>query len=170
VESKNSGERASGVRNYTRLCPGLFVRRHSGLRGATPIKRTKVLPKPWPPDHALREREELCAIHEANVTTALLFQSQTNEKRAAHACTRAALGTNRRSYGGVRGVRRLFMKQTRSGLTSSRSRSGKREFSCYIDAMLWRMRNSRGRLRNAPAGFILPCRPTVASRPPSGES
>ena len=35
--------------------------------------------------------------------------------------------------GGVRGVRRLFMKQTRSGLTSSRSRSRKREFSCYID-------------------------------------
>ena len=29
-------------------------------------------------------------------------------------------------------------------------------------------RTSRGRLRNAPAGFILPCRPTVADRPPAG--
>ena len=34
-------------------------------------KRTKVLPKPWPPDHALRKVEELCAIHKANVTIAL---------------------------------------------------------------------------------------------------
>ena len=32
VESKNSGERASGVRNHTRLCLGLFVRRHSSLK------------------------------------------------------------------------------------------------------------------------------------------
>ena len=31
VESKNSGERASGVRNHTRLCLGLFVRRNPGL-------------------------------------------------------------------------------------------------------------------------------------------
>ena len=32
--------------------------------------------------------------------------------------------------------------------------------------MLWRP--SRGRPSNAPAGFILPCRPTVADRPPTG--
>jgi bifunctional non-homologous end joining protein LigD len=32
--------------------------------------------------------------------------------------------------------------------------------------MLWRP--SRGRLRNTPAGFIPPCRPTVAAHPPSG--
>ena len=32
--------------------------------------------------------------------------------------------------------------------------------------MLWR--NSRGRPSNKPAGFILPCRPTVAAQPPSG--
>ena len=31
VESKNSGERASGVCNHTRLCLGLFVRRNPGL-------------------------------------------------------------------------------------------------------------------------------------------
>jgi hypothetical protein len=36
--------------------------------------------------------------------------------------------------------------------------------------MLWRVRNSRGRPKNAPAGFIQPCRPTVAQRPPRGES
>jgi ATP-dependent DNA ligase len=29
-------------------------------------------------------------------------------------------------------------------------------------------RTRRGRPRNAPAGFILPCRPTVADRPPTG--
>ncbi len=34
--------------------------------------------------------------------------------------------------------------------------------------MLWRVRTSRGRPRNAPAGFIHPCQPTVAKRPPSG--
>jgi hypothetical protein len=34
-------------------------------------KRTKVLPKPWPPDHASRKVEGLCAIHKANVTIAL---------------------------------------------------------------------------------------------------
>ena len=32
--------------------------------------------------------------------------------------------------------------------------------------MLWRP--SRGRLSTKPAGFILPCRPTVAAQPPSG--
>ena len=30
------------------------------------------------------------------------------------------------------------------------------------------VRNSRGRSRNAPAGFIQPCRPTVSQRPPQG--
>jgi bifunctional non-homologous end joining protein LigD len=34
--------------------------------------------------------------------------------------------------------------------------------------MLWRVRNSRGRLKNAPAAFIHPCQPIVAKRPPSG--
>ncbi len=34
--------------------------------------------------------------------------------------------------------------------------------------MLWRVRSSRGRPRNAPAAFIQPCRPTVALRPPRG--
>ena len=34
--------------------------------------------------------------------------------------------------------------------------------------MLWRVRNSRGRPKNAPAAFIQPCRPTVAQRPPRG--
>jgi bifunctional non-homologous end joining protein LigD len=34
--------------------------------------------------------------------------------------------------------------------------------------MLWRVRNSRGRLKNAPAAFIEPCRPTVSQRPPRG--
>ena len=34
--------------------------------------------------------------------------------------------------------------------------------------MLWRVRNSRGRLLNAPAAFIHPCQPIVAKQPPSG--
>ena len=34
--------------------------------------------------------------------------------------------------------------------------------------MLWRMRNSRGRPKSAPAAFIHPCRPIVAKQPPSG--
>ncbi len=34
--------------------------------------------------------------------------------------------------------------------------------------MLWRVRTSRGRPSSAPAGFIHPCQPTVAKRPPSG--
>ena len=38
----------------------------------------------------------------------------------------------------------------------------------YIRAMLWRVRNSRGRPKNAPAAFIQPCRPTVSQRPPRG--
>jgi bifunctional non-homologous end joining protein LigD len=37
-----------------------------------------------------------------------------------------------------------------------------------LSAMLSRVRNSRGRPKNAPAAFIVPCRPTVASRPPTG--
>ena len=45
-------------------------------------------------------------------------------------------------------------------------RHGKMDLGCYIPTML--QRTSRGRLRNAPAGFILPCRPTVADRPPTG--
>jgi ATP-dependent DNA ligase len=36
----------------------------------------------------------------------------------------------------------------------------------YIRAMLWRVRNSSGRPKSAPAAFIQPCRPTVAQRPP----
>ena len=38
----------------------------------------------------------------------------------------------------------------------------------YIASMLSRVRNSRGRPKNASAAFIQPCRPTVAQRPPSG--
>src|SRR5262249_28771574 len=34
--------------------------------------------------------------------------------------------------------------------------------------MLQRLRNSRGRPRNTPVAFIIPCRPIVASKPPSG--
>ena len=34
--------------------------------------------------------------------------------------------------------------------------------------MLWRMRNSRGRPRNAPAAFVHPCQPIVANQPPIG--
>ncbi len=34
--------------------------------------------------------------------------------------------------------------------------------------MLWRVRTSRGRPRNAPAGFIHPCQPTVAKQVPHG--
>lgn len=41
--------------------------------------------------------------------------------------------------------------------------------SAYIGAMLWRVRSSRGRPKNAPAAFIPPCRPTVAKQPPRGE-
>jgi bifunctional non-homologous end joining protein LigD len=39
----------------------------------------------------------------------------------------------------------------------------------YIRAMLWRVCNSSGRPKSAPAAFIHPCRPTVAQRPPRGE-
>ena len=35
--------------------------------------------------------------------------------------------------------------------------------------MLSRLRSSRGRPINAPASFIHPCQPTVASNPPSGQ-
>jgi bifunctional non-homologous end joining protein LigD len=38
----------------------------------------------------------------------------------------------------------------------------------YIGGMLSRVRNSRGRPKNAPAAFIEPCRPTVSQRPPRG--
>ena len=38
----------------------------------------------------------------------------------------------------------------------------------YIASMLSRVRSSRGRPVNAPAAFIHPCQPTVASKPPSG--
>jgi bifunctional non-homologous end joining protein LigD len=34
--------------------------------------------------------------------------------------------------------------------------------------MLWRMRISRGRPKNAPPTFIRPCRPTAAKQPPRG--
>ena len=60
-----------------------------------------MLPKPWPLDHALREGRVLCAIRKANVTVALLFQTLNELKKGPpNACTRAALGTNRRSLGG----------------------------------------------------------------------
>ena len=41
-------------------------------------------------------------------------------------------------------------------------------FLSYIGSMLSRVRNSRGRPRNAPAAFIHPCQPIVASGPPTG--
>src|SRR5215472_1823000 len=31
------------------------------------------------------------------------------------------------------------------------------------------LRSSRGRPKSVPAGFIIPCRPTVSQRPPQGE-
>jgi ATP-dependent DNA ligase len=34
--------------------------------------------------------------------------------------------------------------------------------------MLWRVRSSRGRPKNAPAAFIHPCQPIVAKQPPTG--
>jgi bifunctional non-homologous end joining protein LigD len=34
--------------------------------------------------------------------------------------------------------------------------------------MLWRVRNSRGRAKSAPAAFIHPCRPIVLAKPSSG--
>ena len=34
--------------------------------------------------------------------------------------------------------------------------------------MLWRVRNSRGKPKNAPAVLIQPCRPTVSQHPPRG--
>ena len=74
--------------------------------------------------------------------------------------TRAALGTNRR-FGGVWGVAE-FTKQTRAG--SPWFQDGKTYFGCYIPSMLQRTRRGRPK----PAGFILPCRPTVADRPPTG--
>jgi bifunctional non-homologous end joining protein LigD len=40
----------------------------------------------------------------------------------------------------------------------------------YMGGMLSRVRNSRGRLINAPAAFIHPCQPIVAKQPPSGPS
>ena len=40
-----------------------------------------MLPKPRPPDHALRKVEERCAIHKANVTIALLFRDANRIKK-----------------------------------------------------------------------------------------
>jgi bifunctional non-homologous end joining protein LigD len=34
--------------------------------------------------------------------------------------------------------------------------------------VLWRVRNSRGWRKSVPAGFIIPCRPTLATKPPVG--
>ena len=42
MKFKNSGERASGVRNHTRLCLGLFVRRHSGLKEFARIREIRL--------------------------------------------------------------------------------------------------------------------------------
>ena len=50
--------------------------------GRASKKGTKVLPKPWPPDHALRKVGALlCAIHKSNVTVALLFQTLIELKK-----------------------------------------------------------------------------------------
>ncbi|MGB7693998.1 MAG: DNA ligase [Pseudolabrys sp.] len=57
---------------------------------------------------------------------------------------------------------RRFTKQTRAG--SPWFQDGKTYFGCYIPSMLQRTRRGRPK----PAGFILPCRPTVADRPPTG--
>ena len=40
--------------------------------------------------------------------------------------------------------------------------------SAYIPVMLQRVRTPRGRSNNAPAAFINPRQPTVASKPPTG--
>ena len=73
-------------------------------------KRTKaLLPKPWPRTAHCERFGALCAIHKANVTVALLFQTLIEMKKGPPiACTRAALGTNRRSLGGDEGVRRFM--------------------------------------------------------------
>ena len=47
-------------------------------------KGTKVLPKPWPPGPRIAKGWGLlCAIHKANVTVALLFQTLIELKKRA---------------------------------------------------------------------------------------
>jgi ATP-dependent DNA ligase len=61
----------------------------------------------------------------------------------------------------------LLMRQWRHSPSCAPSACGPIRVA-DIRAMLWRVRNSRGRLKNAPAAFIEPCRPTVSQRPPRG--
>ena len=127
-------------------------------------KRTKVVAQALAPDRALRKVGALCAIHKANVTVALLFQTLIKMKKGRpYACTRAALGTNRRSLGGVRGVRRIHGNKL--GRVQLVPGMEKEILAAISTAML---RQSRGRPTSTPPGFILPCRPTVADRPPTG--
>ena len=63
-----------------------------------------MLPKPWPLDHALRKVEELCAIHEANVTIALsVSDSNRIEKKTGRPSSTRVRPVERRT--GVSGVR-----------------------------------------------------------------
>ena len=57
----------------------------------------------------------------------------------------------------------------RGALEGHKTVSLSRTVHLYRAAMLWRVRNSRGRPKNVPAGFIHPCRPTIAKQPPRGE-
>ena len=104
-----------------------------------------------------------CTIHKANVTVALLFQTLNELKKGPPIITRAALGTNRRSLGGARGVRRFH--RNKLGPVQRVPEVEKEILPAISTAML---RQSRGRPTSKPPGFILPCRPTVADRPPTG--
>jgi len=88
------------------------------VEGRSVKKRTKVLPKPWPLDHALRKVEELCAIHNANGMIALLFQpdhaNRIEKKKGPPFCMYAGGPWNSSAFlRGVRGVRRFI--ETNSG-------------------------------------------------------
>ena len=76
-----------------------------------------MLPKPWPPDHALRKVEELCAIHKANVTIALLFQPATLFVRNQHIALEVKMAwRDPRKCSAGRAVRRFGVASRSTGM------------------------------------------------------
>ena len=95
-----------------RLCVGGAVAKPQAavflfcVGGRSVKKRAKVFARALAPDHALRKVGACCSARSiSNVTVALLFQTLIKMKKGRPvACTRAALGTNRRFLGGVGGT------------------------------------------------------------------
>ena len=113
---------------------------------------------PWPPDSRIVRKVEPVALRDhSNVV--IVSDANPEKKRAAHSCTGAALGTNRRSLGGGEGGAPIHGNKL--GRVHLVPEVEKEILAAISTAML---RKSRGRPTSTPARFH-PALPSYSCRP-----